>query len=63
MKHKVKVLVPVEKKGLFGLKKTVMEQRTIEVDGKTYREMQKKKRNRPYTIGEMMLYDDIVDEF
>lgn len=63
MKHKVKVLVPVEKRGLFGFKKTVMEHRTIEVDGKTYRELQKKKRNRPYSIGEMMLYDDIYDEF
>ena len=37
MKHKVKVQVPVEKKGIFGIKKTVMETRTIEVDGKTVR--------------------------
>lgn len=27
MKHKVKVQVPVEKRGLFGIKKTVMETR------------------------------------
>ena len=41
MKHKVKVQVPVEKRGLFGIKKTVMETRTIEVDGKTYKKMKK----------------------
>ncbi|MDY3052452.1 MAG: hypothetical protein SOR89_04695 [Ndongobacter sp.] len=34
--HKVKVHVPAEKRGLFGIRKTVMETRTIEVDGKTY---------------------------
>jgi hypothetical protein len=60
MKHKVKVQVPVEKRGLFRIKKTVMETRTIEVDGKTYKKMQTgKAKNRPYSIEEMMLYDEI----
>lgn len=40
MKHKVKVLVETEKRGLFG-KRKVLEERTIEVDGKTYKKMQK----------------------
>ena len=62
MKHKVKVQVPVEKRGLFGIKKTVMETRTIEVDGKTYKKMKKEWENRPYSIEEMMLYDDIWDD-
>lgn len=62
MKHKVKVQVPVEKRGLFGIKKTVMETRTIEVDGKTYKEMKKEWENCPYSIEEMMLYDDLFDE-
>lgn len=62
MKHKVKVQVPVEKRGLFGIKKTVMETRTIEVDGKTYKKMKKEWENRPYSIEEMMLYDDLFDE-
>lgn len=44
MKHKVKVRVPVEKRGLFGSKKTEYEVRVIEVDDKTYREMQKQKK-------------------
>lgn len=61
MKHKVKVQVPVEKRGLFGIKKTVMETRTIEVDGKTYKKMKKEWDNRPYSIEEMMLYDDLFD--
>ncbi len=63
MKHKVKVQVPIEKRGLFGIKKTVIETRTIEVDGKTYKKMQQEKKNRPYSIEEMMLYDEIFDEW
>ena len=58
MMHKVKVKVPVEKRGLLGFKKTVMETRTIEVDSKTYKKMQKEQKNRPYSIEEMMLYDE-----
>lgn len=63
MKHKVKVKVPVEKRGLFGTKKTEMETRVIEVDDATYKEMKKDKKNRPYSIGEMMLYDEVFDEW
>ncbi|MBR3045787.1 MAG: hypothetical protein IKG82_02250 [Oscillospiraceae bacterium] len=59
MKHKIKVRVPVEKRGLFGLKKTVYEMRIIEVDEKAYKEMQKQKRNRTFNIEEMMLYDEV----
>ena len=39
MKYEVKVQVPVEKRGLFGVKKTVMEICTIKMDGKTYKKM------------------------
>lgn len=63
MKHKVKVSVPVEKRGLFGTKKTVYEMCVIEVDDKTYKEMQKQKRNRPFSIDELMLYDEVFDEW
>lgn len=62
MKHKVKVMVETEKKGLFG-KKKVMEERTVWVDGRTYRKMQKEKRNRPYSLEEMMFYDWLFDEW
>ena len=62
MKHKIKVQVPVEKRGFLGIKKTVMETRTIEVDDKIYKKLKKKWNNRPYSIEEMMLYDDIFDD-
>ena len=62
MKHKIKVKVPVEKRGLLGFKKTVMETRTVEVDGKTYKRLQKEWKHRPYSIEEMMLYDEIFDD-
>lgn len=55
-------MVETEKRGLFG-KKKVLEKFTIEVDGKTYKIMQKEQRNRPYSIEEMMLYDEIFDEW
>ena len=56
MKHKVKMLVPEEKRTLFG-KKTVMRERTVTVDGKKYRKIKNAERDREYTIGEMMFYD------
>ena len=62
MKHRIKVNVPVEKRGLLGFKKTVYERRTIEVDGKTYKSIQQQNKNRPYSIEEMMLYDDLFDQ-
>ena len=43
MKHKVTVRVAVEKRGLFGRKKIVYEERTIVVDGRTYRKMKQAK--------------------
>ena len=61
MKHIIKVQVPVEKRSLLGFKKTVLETRTIEVDGKTYKKLQKERDSRPYSIEEMMLYDDLLD--
>ena len=58
MKHKIQVIVKTEKKGLFG-KKVVKEKRTIEVDDKTYRKM---KKDRLYSLDEMIFYDEIFDE-
>ncbi len=37
MKHRITIPLTVEKRGLFGRKKTVTEQRTVTVDGPTYR--------------------------
>jgi len=65
LKHKIKTTVPVEKRNILGFRITVYEKRTIEVDGKTYRKMkeqEKKKKYRPYSIEEMMLYDDLFED-
>lgn len=59
MKHRVKVLVETEKRGLFGAVHKVMETRTIEVDGKTYKKMKHDASTRLFRIEEMMLYDDL----
>lgn len=61
MKHKVEVIIEKKKKGLFGTK-TVKETKEVWVDDKTYRKMQKEKKNRPYTVEEMLLYDELLDD-
>ena len=43
MKHRVKMDVVTEKKGLFGTKK-VVEQKTVTVNGREYRQIQQAKR-------------------
>lgn len=58
MRHKVRALVPVEKRSLFGTK-TVYEEKKVEVDGATYRKMKRAERNREYGIGEMTFYDEM----
>ena len=63
MKHRIKVNVPIEKRGILGFKKTVMETRIVEVDGKTYRKMKEKQKNRPFSLEEMMFYDWIDEDW
>ncbi len=62
MKHRIRIKVPVEKRGLFGIRRTVLEERTVEVDGKTYRRLQQEQKNRPYSVEEMLLYDEFLDD-
>ena len=59
MKRKVKVQVQTEKRGLFGVKRKVLETHTIELDGKTYTDMKRSDANRPFSLEEMMLFDDL----
>ncbi len=61
MKHKIKVMVETEKNTVFG-KKKVYEERVITVDDRTFRKMQKEKKQ-SYSIEEMMMYDEIFDEW
>ena len=67
MKHKVRVQVPVVRRGLFGRKKIVYEERTVVVDGRTYRHMKNEQRNRETDdllgfIDEMETFDAIFDD-
>ena len=58
----IKVQVPVEKRGLLGFKKTVMETRTVEADGETYRKIKDQQKKKPFSIEEMMFYDWIDED-
>ena len=62
MKRKIKVQVPVEERGFPGIRKIVMETRTIEADGETRKKWKKEGNNQPFSIEEMMLYDDLFDD-
>ena len=59
MKKKIKVTVESEKRGLFG-KRTVFEEKEIEVDRKTYNRLKNKKADREFD--ELLLYEEIIDE-
>lgn len=64
MKHRVRVQVPVEKRGLFGRRKIVYEERTIVVDGRTYRRMQRAQKDKELIdfLDEMEIMDAIFDD-
>ena len=67
MKHRVRVQVPIVKRGLFGRKKIVYEERTIVVDGRTYRRMMREQQNRrtddfSHFVDEMEVLDAIFDD-
>lgn len=67
MKHRVRVQVPVVKRGLFGRKKVVYEERTIVVDGRTYRRMMEEQENQETDdfldfVEEMETLDAIFDD-
>lgn len=57
MKHRVRVQVPVVKRGLFGRRKIVYVEKTVVVDGRTYRRMMNEQQNR-----ETDDFLDFVDE-
>jgi hypothetical protein len=61
MKHKVKMMVETEKQGLLG-KKKVLQERTVEVDSKTYQKMQKEMKYRSLSLEEIMWLDELLDD-
>jgi len=64
MKYKVRVRVPVERRGLFGRKKIVYEERTVLVDGQTYRRMQREQQDAELEdfLDDMEIMDAIFDD-
>lgn len=65
MKHRVRVQVPVEKRGIFGRRKIVYEERTIVVDGRTYRRIQRVQKDKEFDdfLDEMEIMDAIFDDW
>ena len=65
MKHRVRVQVPVEKRGIFGRRKIVYEERTIVVDGRTYRRIQRTQKDKKSDdfMDEMEIMDAIFDDW
>lgn len=63
MKHKVKVTIETEKKGFFGDKKKVLEERWIEVDEKTYQKMlrEEKIEDDGLSVEDMVIMDMFLD--
>ena len=67
MKHRVRVDVVTEKRGLFGRTRQVVRHRTITVSGKEYRRMRQEKWNREMSEQErqvallMMWEEEIAD--
>jgi len=67
MKHRITVQVPVEKRGLFGRKKIVYEDRTLVVDGPTYRKFKQMEKDAELEdfldfIEEMEIVEAILDD-
>lgn len=65
MKHRDRVQVPVEKRGIFGRRKIVYEERTIVVDGRTYRRIQSTQKDKKSDdfLDEMEIMDAIFDDW
>ena len=62
MKRKIRIKVPVERRRWFGNRKTVIETKTVWVDGKTYRKIRNEQGREPYSLEELVFYDEIFDD-
>ena len=65
MKHRITVQIPVERRGLFGRRKIVYEKRTILVDRRTYRRIQRAQRNAELDafLDDMEIMDAVFDDW
>ncbi len=64
MKRRITIRMPIEKRGLFGRRKIVYQERTIVVDGRTYRHMQRTRKAAELDdfLGDMEIMDAIFDD-
>ena len=62
-KYRIQIRVPVKKKTLFG-KRTVYEERSVEVDKETYLNWKREQDNddEGFSLEEMIFYDEILDD-
>ena len=62
-KYRIQVKVPVEKKTLFG-RKTVYEERVVEVDRETYLKWKRDREDEDegFSLEEMIFYDELLDD-
>lgn len=64
MKRRITIRVPVEKRGLFGRKKTVYETRSVLADEKTYRRLVRdSERKKTERFVDFMQEMEDLDEF
>ncbi len=62
LKHKIRIKAPVERRRPFVGRKTAMEARTVWVDGKACTKTQKEQGNKPYSLEELIFYDEVFDD-
>ena len=64
MHYRIKVQVPVEKRDLFGRRKIVYEERTILVDKRTYRRIQREQKKAEFDtfLDDMEIMDTVFDD-
>ena len=64
MKYRITVQVPVEKRGLFGRRKIVYEERTVLVDKATYRRIRREQEAKEFDefLDDMEIMDAIFDD-
>ena len=65
MKYEITVQVPVEKRGLFGRRKIVYEERTIRVDQQTYRRIRREQKDAELEefLDDMEMMDAVFDDW
>ena len=59
MKRKARIQVEAEKRALLGVKRKAIETRTVEANSKTRHKMKRDQNMRPFSVEEMMLFDDL----